>query len=107
LRREADVIDDDSLVRASVSGGVVRVADEAYRVIVLPACTVLDDEVAARLDSFVACGGLLIAVEAMPSQLREHFAAGRAHLLRSAEDLGAVLAAVPPPVEAPVPSLVR
>ncbi|MFF5291211.1 hypothetical protein [Paractinoplanes globisporus] len=107
LRREADVIDDDSLVRASVSGGVVRVADEAYRVIVLPACTVLDDEVAARLDSFVAGGGLLIAVEAMPPQLREHFAAGRAHLLRSAEDLGAVLAAVPPPVEAPVPSLVR
>jgi hypothetical protein len=110
LRREADVIDDDSLVRATVGDGVVRVADEAYRVVVLPACTVLDDRVAGQLDRFVAGGGLLIAVEASPSAetgLLAHFTAGRAHLLRSAEDLGAVLAAVPPPVEAPVPSLVR
>ncbi|MFI5890972.1 hypothetical protein ACIA5D_12740 [Actinoplanes sp. NPDC051513] len=109
LRREADVIDDDSLVRASVAGGVVRVADEAYRVVVLPACTVLADRVAGQLDAFVAGGGLLIAIGALPSDagLRAHFDAGRAHLLRSAEDLGAVLAAVPPPVDAPVPSLVR
>jgi hypothetical protein len=109
LRREADVIDDDSLVRATVDDGVVRVAGEAYRVVVLPACTVLDAPVAARLDEFVTGGGLLIAVESRPAvdNLREHFEAGRAHLLPGAEDLGAVLAAVPPPVEAPVPSLVR
>ncbi|WP_433375481.1 hypothetical protein ACQPZX_06015 [Actinoplanes sp. CA-142083] len=107
LRREADVIDDDSLARASVTDAVVRVADEAYRVVVLPACTVLDARVAERLDAFVTAGGLLIAVGVAPAQLRGHFEAGRAHLLRSAEDLGAVLAAVPPPVEAPVPSLVR
>ena len=116
LRREADVIDDDSLLRASVEDGVVRVADEAYRVVVLPACTVLDAPVAARLDAFVAGGGMLIAVGAPPAVdvggapltgLLAHFEAGRAHLLRAAEDLGAVLAAVPPPVEAPVPALVR
>ncbi|GIJ57428.1 hypothetical protein [Virgisporangium aurantiacum] len=117
LRREADVIDDDSLALADVSGGRVRVADESYRVVVLPACTVLDARVADRLDGFVSAGGLLVAVEALPerssgdgdalARLLAHFAAGRAHLIPCADDLGPLLAAVPPPVEAPVPSLVR
>ncbi|GFJ86796.1 glycosyl hydrolase [Phytohabitans rumicis] len=109
LRREADVIDDDSLARADVTGGRVRVADEAYRVIVLPACTVLDGRVAERLDAFVAGGGLLVAVGALPDHgaLLAHFEAGRAHFVRDVDDLGAVLAAVPPPVDAPVPTLVR
>ena len=109
LRRDADVIDDDSLARASAAGGVIRVAGEAYRVVVLPACTDLDERVAARLDEFVRGGGMLIAVEALPAdpRLREHFTAGRAHLLAVAEDLGTLLAAVPPPVDAPVPTLVR
>ncbi|MEJ3746731.1 hypothetical protein WEI85_26015 [Actinomycetes bacterium KLBMP 9797] len=119
LRREADVIDDDSLARATVDGGRIRVADEAYRVVVLPACTVLDGRVAERLEGFVAAGGLLVAVGALPSRgvgpssdaavtrLREHFAAGRAHLVHDVDDLGTLLAAVPPPVDAPVPTLVR
>jgi hypothetical protein len=109
LRREADVIDDDSLARADVAGGRVRVAGEEYRVVILPAMTFVDDRVVERLDTFVAGGGLLVAVGALPSHgaLLAHFEAGRAHFVRDVDDLGALLAAVPPPVDAPVPSLVR
>ncbi|MCW6009810.1 hypothetical protein K1W54_35505 [Micromonospora sp. CPCC 205371] len=130
LCREADVIDDDSLARAEVSGGRLRVADEAYHAVILPACTVLDERVASRLDEFVTAGGTLIAVEALPTTsvieasftsleqlegrpdhavgvagLLAHFAAGRAHLVASAAAVDPLLPA--PPVEAPVPSLVR
>ncbi|MEH1127751.1 hypothetical protein [Micromonospora sp. CPCC 206061] len=112
LCREADVIDDDSLARAEVTDGRVRVADEAYRTVILPACTVLDERVAARLDGFVTAGGTLIAVGALPegadgaaAELLAHFAAGRAHLVADAAAVGPLLPA--PPVEAPVPSLVR
>ncbi|MBC6463559.1 glycosyl hydrolase, partial [Actinomadura sp. HBU206391] len=54
---DADVIDDDSVQRAVVSGGRLRVADEAYAVIILPACTVLEGETARRLTEFASAGG--------------------------------------------------
>jgi hypothetical protein len=119
LCREADVIDDDSVARAEVADGRLRVAGEAYRAVILPACTVLDEQVAARLDEFVAAGGTLIAVETAPTTTviraslkslgqregRPDHGAGRAWLVADAADVGPLLPA--PPVEAPVPSLVR
>ncbi|GLI01395.1 hypothetical protein [Phytohabitans aurantiacus] len=126
LCREADVIDDDSVARADVVDGRLQVADEAYRAVILPACTVIDERVAARLDEFVTSGGTLIAVGTAPTPrviraslklleqregrpdhagLLAHFAAGRAHLVDDAAAVGPLLPA--PPVAAPVPSLVR
>ncbi|WP_079125484.1 hypothetical protein [Streptomyces lushanensis] len=136
LGLDADVIDDDSLARARVredhGDGAVRlcVAQERYATIVLPACTVLEQDTARRLVEFVSAGGGLIALGALPEQvvgpddtatlgkvrdeLLRCFAEGRAVLVASAADLGAALTephpslTVPaPPVRASVPALAR
>ncbi|WP_455432676.1 hypothetical protein [Streptosporangium soli] len=106
---DADVIDDDSVHRASVEDGRLTVATESYQVVVLPAATVLDEDTAARLDEFVEGGGLLIAVEALPesARLRARFDSGQARFAASADRLGEALAGFTPRVEAPVPPLVR
>jgi hypothetical protein len=65
---DADVIDDDSIGRAVVAGGRLRVADEAYAAIILPACTVLEGETARRLAEFAAAGGRVVAVGALPER---------------------------------------
>ncbi|GAA5074404.1 hypothetical protein HNP84_009506 [Thermocatellispora tengchongensis] len=102
LNLDADVIDEDSVRRAAVvPGGRLEVAEESYRVIVLPAVTELDDDIAARLAEFAAAGGVLVAVGTRPIPAAIPCAAP--------EDLGEALAAAGfrPRVEAPVPPLVR
>ncbi|MER5358702.1 hypothetical protein [Streptomyces sp. NPDC002785] len=127
LGLDADVIDDSSLARARVapfdSGVRLRVADEAYTTIVLPACTVLEQVTANRLIEFASSGGKLIAVHALPehvvgpgaatvlAELRACFADGRAAFVPSTDDragsLAGALAGTHPPVRAPVPALAR
>ncbi|GAA3204580.1 hypothetical protein [Nonomuraea helvata] len=97
---DADVIDEDSVRRASVKGGRLSVSTEAYRAIVLPAVTVLDEDVAARLKEFAADGGLLVAVGTLPEGLPAAF-------VETSEQLGEALAGLERRVEAPVPPLVR
>ncbi|MFI7052918.1 hypothetical protein ACIBLB_12765 [Streptosporangium canum] len=72
---DADVIDEESVRRAVVTGGRLEVSTESYGVIILPAATVLDEATAERLDGFVAAGGLLVAVGTLPDspRLRRHF----------------------------------
>lgn len=143
-RLDADVIDDDSLATAvvrrpvaSVEGSASRsvrvserrvrlcVAGEAYSAVVLPAATVLEEATARRLDEFVAAGGLLVAVGALPgrgvagsgiagdgadevvARLRARFTAGEARYVASAADLADALADLAPRVEADVPVLAR
>ncbi|WP_046503028.1 hypothetical protein [Streptomyces odonnellii] len=134
LGLDADVIDDESLARATVREGygedggpdsAVRLcaAEERYATVVLPACTVLEQDTARRLVEFASAGGTLIAVGALPEQivgpdgaatldkirdeLRTCFTEGRAVLVRKASDLGAALAARRPAVRASVPALAR
>ncbi|MFD0473477.1 hypothetical protein ACFQ0B_38375 [Nonomuraea thailandensis] len=57
LGLDADVIDEDSVRRAVVKDGRLTVATEAYRAIILPAVTTLDEDVAARLAEFAEHGG--------------------------------------------------
>ncbi|MFB4276731.1 hypothetical protein ACBJ59_15670 [Nonomuraea sp. MTCD27] len=99
---DADVIDDDSVRRAAVADGRLAVSTEAYRAIVLPAVTTLDEDVAARLAEFAAHGGLLVAVGTLPDSLR-----GLASYVAAPDRLGEALAGLPRRVEAPVPALVR
>ncbi len=93
LGLDADVIDDDSLQRATISGGRLSVASESYRALVLPACTVLSAATCDRLEEFAAAGGLLVAVGALPRELRLRrlFEQGRARFVTTAADLGDVL----------------
>ncbi len=74
LGRDADVIDDASVARARVCGGGpgpvrLRVAEERYAMVLLPACTVLEAETARRLVEFASAGGCVVAVGAMPEEV--------------------------------------
>ncbi|MFC7584809.1 hypothetical protein ACFQYP_14535 [Nonomuraea antimicrobica] len=120
LGLDADVIDDDSVRRAVVKDGRLAVSTEAYRVIVLPAVTVLDADVAARLGEFAANGGLVVTVGTRPEDIRLEAAAAQepggeragavlrdALFVESAGRLGEALDGLERRVEAPVPALVR
>ncbi|WP_208298558.1 hypothetical protein [Streptomyces liangshanensis] len=73
LGLDADVVDDASLAGARVRPpgpatpeARLHMADEAYAAVVLPACTVLEEETARRLIEFATAGGRLIALGAVP-----------------------------------------
>ncbi|MDX6241076.1 MAG: hypothetical protein QOG10_5900, partial [Kribbellaceae bacterium] len=120
-RLDADVVDDDSLAGAEVgSGPRLFISDEQYAAVVLPAATVLEAAAAERLDEFVAAGGLLVAVGALPERgvagegadravtlLRARFARGEAHFVEQAADVAEALNRLPRRVEAEVPTLAR
>ncbi|MFD7637411.1 glycosyl hydrolase, partial [Streptomyces sp. NPDC059873] len=122
LGLDADVIDDDSLVRALVrdggEGARLCVAGESYATVVLPACTALEEDTALRLIEFASGGGELIAIGVLPEQvigrdgaegpdkvrdeLRACFADGRAVLVPTAEELGEALRRERDPGQGPV-----
>ncbi|MEV0388582.1 hypothetical protein [Nonomuraea sp. NPDC050643] len=136
LGLDADVIDEDSVRRAVVKDGRLTVSTEAYRAVILPAVTVLDEDVAARLAEFAAGGGLLVTVGTPPGERPPVSAPGGqlsvsappdgqpapdtrldawpgavaglgARFVESADRLGAALTDLERRVEAPVPALVR
>ncbi|MCP2351038.1 glycosyl hydrolase [Nonomuraea roseoviolacea] len=111
LGLDADVIDDDSLQRATVrpsapeawgDGARLEVAGESYAAVVLPACAVLEPGTERALVAFAQRGGLVVAVETVPDgPLRD-----LARFAPSVDALGPLLAPLRR-VEAPVPPLVR
>ncbi|BCX03340.1 MAG: hypothetical protein KatS3mg053_1278 [Candidatus Roseilinea sp.] len=117
-RRDFDVLDDDSVQRASIEDGALVIGHERYRAIVLPACTVLHPATAAKLLQFVEGGGRLIAIGALPElvndddqtlihALRARFDNGQASLIPSADHIGEALAVLPRAFDAPMPTLHR
>ncbi|MEV0202195.1 glycosyl hydrolase, partial [Nonomuraea sp. NPDC050691] len=88
LGLDADVIDDDSIQRATVrpsatgvrsgaeagggagveigGGARLEVAGESYAAVVLPACAVLEPDTERALIAFAERGGLVVAVETLP-----------------------------------------
>ncbi|MEU6040731.1 glycosyl hydrolase [Actinomadura sp. NPDC047616] len=114
LRVDADVIDDDSVRRARVADGRLTVADESYRTVLLPACTVLEGATARRLAEFAENGGRVVAVGPPP-----HAGVGDPDADAAVARLAGLLETVPDAsglaevldgdrrVEAPVPALVR
>jgi hypothetical protein len=113
---DADVIDDDSVHRAVVDDGRLKVAGESYAAVILPACTVLEGETARRLEEFAVGGGRVIAVGALPEsgvggRNGDDLAVARLRArldapVGSAGALGPALTGVSR-VDAPVPALVR
>ncbi|MFJ2648360.1 hypothetical protein ACIO1C_16680 [Streptomyces sp. NPDC087420] len=115
LGLDADVVDDASLAGAQVrrtppAPAVARLhmADEAYAAVVLPACTVLEEETARRLIEFATAGGRLIALGAVPElilgpdgaaaleEMRACFKDGRATFLPATDDLRTELSGLLP-----------
>lgn len=68
-----DVIDDSSIQRAESSDGFLRVASQAYRVVVLPQVSFLEEGTAAALIRFLDAGGQVVMVGPAP-----RYAAGAA-----------------------------
>ncbi|MCA0453725.1 MAG: hypothetical protein LCI00_07105 [Chloroflexi bacterium] len=117
-KRDFDVLDDDSVQRGTAESGQLRIGAERYKAIVLPDCKVLEGTTADQLVRFVAQGGLLVAVGALPDHvvngtdaqlkaLLDVFASGKAVQIQSAAEIAAVLRSLPRVVEAPVPVLHR
>jgi hypothetical protein len=117
-RRDYDILDDDSLQRATVAVGTLTIGREQYRAVVLPGCVTLAEATIKVLASFVESGGLLVAVGGEPQyaadgdsaalgRLQAAFAQGQAKVAATAEDLPQALAQLPRRVEAPVPTLHR
>lgn len=70
-RRDYDMIDDASIARAVHADGQLCVSEEAYRCLILPAITHIEPAAAAVIIDFARAGGLVIAVETMPSLLSQ------------------------------------
>ncbi|WP_187281026.1 hypothetical protein [Nonomuraea sp. C10] len=95
LGLDADVIDEDSVRRATVADGRLTVSTEAYRAIILPAVTELDQDVATRLADFAAAGGLLITVGDPPQSLLDAHPARPAAASAGSRDLSSGTGAAP------------
>ncbi|MFF8669603.1 glycosyl hydrolase [Streptomyces sp. NPDC015242] len=61
-----DVIDDDSVQRADVTDGALRIRDLAYRAVLLPSASVLEEETARRLAELLDGGGRVVVVGRPP-----------------------------------------
>lgn len=62
-----DVLDDHTVATATVADGVLATRGERYRVVIVPACTVLESATARRLVSLVEAGGQVVLLGALPS----------------------------------------
>lgn len=120
LARDFDVLDSETVAASVVADGALVHHGERYRAVILPACTVIESPVAARLVEFVDTGGVLIAVGALPERpadrrddpepvnaLRQRFAEGKAIFAESADELSGAVAQLPATVRADVPTLCR
>lgn len=61
-----DVIDDASVQRATATEGALRVTDLAYRAVLLPSASVLEEETARRLTQLLDAGGRVVVVGRPP-----------------------------------------
>ncbi len=71
-QHDFDMIDNDSLLRATMHDAGMHVAGETYRYIILPAVTHLPAACVAQLNAFMAHGGTVFAVHCVPSGLVQH-----------------------------------
>ncbi|MBK6014577.1 glycosyl hydrolase [Streptomyces sp. MBT53] len=62
-----DVIDDASVQRATATEGALRVGDLAYRAVLLPSASVLEEETARRLSQLLDAGGRVVVVGRPPA----------------------------------------
>lgn len=118
MRRDYDILDEASIQRAVVSDyGKLKIGQETYRVVILPACTALEAQTCERLLDFIEEGGLLIAVGRLPQFILSDDGTQLKALLLAFEQqramqlevdaLADALASAPRFVDAPVPTLQR
>ncbi|MER7896840.1 glycosyl hydrolase [Streptomyces sp. NPDC096046] len=62
-----DVLDDDSVRRARAADGALRIRDLAYRAVLLPSASVLEEATARRLTELLDAGGRVVVVGRPPA----------------------------------------
>ncbi|MFJ2884836.1 glycosyl hydrolase [Streptomyces sp. NPDC087305] len=62
-----DIIDDASVQRSTAAEGALRVAELAYRAVLLPSASVLEEETARRLTQLLDAGGRVVVVGRPPA----------------------------------------
>lgn len=65
-QRDFDYLDEPRLQQATVADGRLRFGQQAYRVLVLPGVTTLEQRTVAQLQRFVDSGGTVIGYRAQP-----------------------------------------
>jgi glycosyl hydrolase family 106( putative alpha-L-rhamnosidase) len=68
LHHDFDYLDEDILVEAAIEAGRIRVADEAYEVLVLPPMTHLKASTVEALERLVASGGRALGMVFLPDR---------------------------------------
>jgi hypothetical protein len=108
-----DILDDHSIANASIESGELVAANERFRTIILPSCSVLEAETASTLLAFAQSGGMILALGDLPASIAGEgdpmvLADLVQHIIRiEPADLGTHLAGPDTLVSAPVPTLVR
>ena len=83
MRRDYDVLDDDTVAGATVDGGRLKTRGEFYKALIIPDCWMLETATAQKLVAFAEAGGRLIFVGQVPSVADR--TAGEAAIARLAE----------------------
>lgn len=113
-----DVLDEATLARAGVDGGVLRVADEAYRTVVVPDAHALHSSTARVLARFAESGGRVICVGTAPglylggdtadaAAFTDAVARGEVRVVPTPDEVPAAVAHGPVHVTADAPFLLR
>jgi hypothetical protein len=65
---DLDVVDEQAIIEGSIESGALCVADERYRVIVLPAADTLGAAAGEKLAAFARAGGIVLFLDAPPTR---------------------------------------
>ncbi|HEY4207524.1 MAG TPA: glycosyl hydrolase, partial [Puia sp.] len=62
-----DVVDDESLAAAKTAGGALGIGQEQYKILILPDLKAIRTDVMAKINAFVAAGGIVVGWKGLPS----------------------------------------
>ena len=74
---DLDIIDEQALTEGTIAGGSMKIADESFRVVVLPGCEAISAAAAKALAAFGRAGGLVVSVGPPPRLGESADATGR------------------------------
>ncbi len=65
-QRDYDIVDDQAILEAEIAGEALRIRDEAFRCLVVPAARAIPREVFEQIGHFAAAGGCVLFVQPAP-----------------------------------------
>lgn len=71
LHFDFDYVDEDVLIDAGIAEGKIRIAEEAYDLLILPPLTHVKADTFTAIEKFASCGGRIIADTLLPLEFLE------------------------------------